>query len=52
MSGSVALLAWLRGRGCPWDSRAFPAAVCAGSAEVVAWLHAQGAPLEVGGRVG
>ncbi len=48
-SGSLPLLSWLHGRGCPADDGAVLAAARGGcSGEVVAWLHARGCPMGVG----
>ncbi|GLC39390.1 hypothetical protein PLESTM_000891500 [Pleodorina starrii] len=44
-SGSVEVLEWLRGRGCPWDARTFAAAAGAGSEEALEWLAERGCPM-------
>ncbi|KXZ49077.1 hypothetical protein GPECTOR_23g161 [Gonium pectorale] len=49
-SGSVDLLAWLRQRGCPWDSNAYSAAVDTGCEAVLEWLVEQGCPMEESGQ--
>ncbi|KXZ53496.1 hypothetical protein GPECTOR_7g946 [Gonium pectorale] len=49
-SGSVELMAWLRGRGCPLDGDAFPEAVKAGCAAALEWLVGQGCPIEEDGH--
>ncbi|KXZ45253.1 hypothetical protein GPECTOR_56g349 [Gonium pectorale] len=44
-SGSVELLAWLRERGCPWDSRAVTAAARSGCVAALEWLAERGCPM-------
>ncbi|KXZ54405.1 hypothetical protein GPECTOR_5g60 [Gonium pectorale] len=44
-TGSVELLAWLRERGCPWDSTAFPQAAASGCEAAVEWLMERGCPM-------
>ncbi|KXZ45255.1 hypothetical protein GPECTOR_56g351 [Gonium pectorale] len=44
-SGSVELLAWLRERGCPWDSRAVTAAARSGYVAALEWLAERGCPM-------
>ncbi|KXZ49073.1 hypothetical protein GPECTOR_23g158 [Gonium pectorale] len=49
-SGSVEVLAWLRQRGCPWDSHAYSEAVKAGCEAALEWLVEQGCPMEDSGQ--
>eukprot|EP00198_Chlamydomonas_reinhardtii_P007671 XP_001697008.1 predicted protein [Chlamydomonas reinhardtii] len=49
-SGSVALLRWLRDRGCAWDSRAWVSAAADSSQEVVEWLAEAGCPMPADGE--
>ncbi|KXZ45260.1 hypothetical protein GPECTOR_56g356 [Gonium pectorale] len=44
-SGSVELMAWLRERGCPWDSRAVTAAARSGCVAALEWLAERGCPM-------
>ncbi|KXZ45307.1 hypothetical protein GPECTOR_56g404 [Gonium pectorale] len=44
-SGSVELLAWLRERGCPWDSGAYTAAAKSGCEAALEWLAERGRPM-------
>ncbi|GFR45488.1 hypothetical protein Agub_g6832 [Astrephomene gubernaculifera] len=44
-SCNVALLSWLRERGCPWDGEAFVKAARAGGEEALEWLVEQGCPM-------
>ncbi len=47
-SGGMELMAWLVGRGCPRDERAFVEAAAGGSELQLRWMAAQGFPLGVG----
>ncbi|KXZ44342.1 hypothetical protein GPECTOR_69g435 [Gonium pectorale] len=44
-SGSVELMAWLRERGCPWDSQTFTAAAESGCEAALEWLAERGCPM-------
>ncbi|PNH05840.1 hypothetical protein TSOC_007861, partial [Tetrabaena socialis] len=44
-AGSMALMVWLRERGCPWDAAVFAAAARHGSEEQLEWLAEQGCPM-------
>jgi hypothetical protein len=44
VAGSVELLIWARGAGCPWHSKIHVAAARGGNLEVLKWLHAQDPP--------
>ncbi|PNH05989.1 Ankyrin repeat domain-containing protein [Tetrabaena socialis] len=44
-SGSMELLAWLHGRGCPLDASMFAVAAECGSEEQLEWLVARGCPM-------
>ncbi|PNH12964.1 hypothetical protein TSOC_000010 [Tetrabaena socialis] len=47
-SGSIGLLAWLRGKGCLWGADVLAVAAAEGSEEQLEWLAAQGCPMGVG----
>ncbi|PNH10621.1 Superoxide dismutase [Mn], mitochondrial, partial [Tetrabaena socialis] len=44
-SGNMELLAWLHGRGCPWEHNTFAQAAEAGCEEQLEWLAARGCPM-------
>ncbi len=46
-SGSVALVAWLRERGCPWGPRCFVAAAESGCVQLMEWMAERGCPMGV-----
>ncbi|PNH04065.1 hypothetical protein TSOC_009814, partial [Tetrabaena socialis] len=44
-TGNMALMAWLREMGCPWDENVFARAAKDGSEEQLEWLAEQGCPM-------
>ncbi|KXZ42005.1 hypothetical protein GPECTOR_226g500 [Gonium pectorale] len=48
-SGSVKLMAWLRERGCAWDSTAYSGVAASGCEVALEWLVAAGCPVPADG---